>query len=786
MAPRHVGAAVRRSEDRAFLLGQGRFLEDLRLAGLLHAAFVRSPHAHARILGIALEAARRLAGVVAVYTFDDFAQSLRPLPPLSKPPAALTARLAIQLADAPQLPLARHVVRYVGEPVALVVAVDRYVAEDALALIEVTYEPLPAVTDALGATETGAPVLHAAAGDNVAFSFLGAVGDVERAFRGAAVVLREEFRIARQAAIPLEPRGVAAVHDRRDGTLTTWNGSQHPHYVQLALTAVLGAPAHKVRVIVPDVGGGFGVKAAVYPEDVLIPLVARDLDRPVRWIETRREHLMAATHSRDQLQRLELAAAADGRLLGLRGRIWLDVGAYNPGGFTLAYNTLAHMPGPYRLPALAVELTGVFTNKTPVAPYRGAGRPEAAFGLDRFLDQLARQLSIDPVELRLRNMVRPEAMPYDTGLLYRDGNPVVYDSGDFPAILRMASSAARYDEFRKAQAGWRARGVHRGIGVSYYVEATGLGPYEGAVVRVDRSGRVVVASGACSQGQGHETVFAQIAADALDAPLDWVTVIGGDTDRVTHGVGTFASRSAVMAGNAIHLACRTVRDKLLAAAARCLEAPVADLEIEDGHVRVRGTPSSALPFAAVVQASVPTFAAAGDPAFEATAHYHAPNLTYASGAHVAEVEVDAETGRLTLLRYLVAHDCGRLINPMIVDGQVHGGVVQGIGGALWEEIRYDAAGQLMTGTLLDYAIPAAADVPFIETRHAEFPSPRNPLGIKGAGEGGTIAPPSAIASAIEDALAPFGVHITRVPMTASEIARLVAQAAGSRKEMHAP
>ncbi len=781
MAPTHVGVSVRRFEDLAFLTGQGRFLEDLGLPGLLHAAFVRSPHAHARISRIALDRARRLAGVIAIYTFDDFAGSLKPLPPLARPPAALTSRVDILLKDVPQYPLARDVVRYAGEPIAIVVAENRYVVEDALGLIDVVYEPLPVVTSVLDAVRDGAPALHPDAGDNVAFSFAGSTGDVESAFRRASVVVREEFRVPRQTAIPLETRGVAALFERRDGTLTTWSGTQHPHYVQLALTTVLGSPSHKVRVIVPDVGGAFGVKACVYPEDVLIPLVARALDRPVRWMETRREHLMAATHSRDQLQRLELAATADGHLLGLRGRIWLDIGAYAPGGFTLAYNTLAHLPGPYRFPSLAVEFRGVFTNKTPVAPYRGAGRPEAVFGVDRLLDLLARELSMDPAELRSRNMVGPEEMPYDTGLLYRDGNPIVYDSGDFPAVLRTAMEAAEHDAFREAQAGLRARGIYRGIGVSAYVEGTGLGPYEGAVVRLDRSGRAIVASGACSQGQGHETVFAQIAADALGIPLDWVTVIGADTDRVTFGVGTFASRSAVMAGSAIHLACEKVREKVLAAAADQFEAPAGDLEIEAGQVRVRGVPASAVPLTAVVQASVPTFATAGDPTFEATVYYHTPNLTYASGVHVAQVEVDPETGKVTVLRYLVSHDCGRLINPMIVDGQMHGGVVQGIGGALWEEIRYDAAGQLLTGTLLDYAIPAASDVPFIETRHLEYPSPRNPLGVKGAGEGGTVSPPAAIANAIEDALAPFGVRIRMTPVTPAEIVWLIEQGADGTK-----
>jgi aerobic carbon-monoxide dehydrogenase large subunit len=436
---------------------------------------------------------------------------------------------------------------------------------------------------------------------------------------------------------------------------------------------------------------------------------------------------------------------------------------------------VAHMLGPYRIRNAAFEGRAVVTNKAPHAPYRGAGRPEAVFVMDRLLDMLAREVGLDPAELRRRNLIRPDEMPYDLGILYRDGNPLVYDGGDFPDALARALRAADYDAVRSAQPDLRRRGIYRGAGISAYVEGTGLGPYEGATIRLDASGKVVVATGACSQGQGHETVYAQIAADAIGTSLEDVTVIGGDTDAIPFGIGTFASRSMVLAGNAVAASGAAVRAKLVRAAARLLEAAETDLTVEDGRVFVRGSPGRALTFASIVRASLPTFQAPGavEPDFEATTYQSVPTVTYASAVHVAVVEVDPETGRVQLLRYVVAHDCGRVINPVLVDGQIHGGVAQGVGGGLGEEIVYDSAGQLLTGSLMDYAVPRADELPFIETVHLEHLSPRNPLEVKGVGEGGAISPPAALANAIEDALAPFGVRVTEGPVTAARVVALV-------------
>ncbi|HKQ64020.1 MAG TPA: molybdopterin cofactor-binding domain-containing protein, partial [Methylomirabilota bacterium] len=472
---------------------------------------------------------------------------------------------------------------------------------------------------------------------------------------------------------------------------------------------------------------------------------------------------------------ISLAARRDGTILAVRDRIWLDLGAYNVWGVVLPYNTVAHLIGPHRIKNMRVDVQAVVTNKTPNAPYRGAGRPETVFAMDRIVDCLARELRMDPADIRRRNYIRPDELPYDFGMPYRDGNPLVYDTGDFPEALEKALEAANYKQFRAEQAALRARGVHRGIGISGYVEGTAIGPYEGATVKLDLAGRVLVATGAINSGQGHETSFAQIAADALGVPLDWVTVIGGDTAAVPFGVGTFASRSAVTAGNSIADACREVRTKLARAAGALLEAAPDDIEIEDGRVFVKGSPGSGVDLARVVQASIPTFAKPGvtSPDFEASAYHHVPTVTYASAVHVAQVEVDPATGAVKLLRYVVAHDCGRVINPIIVDGQVHGGVAQGVGGALFEEMVYDETGQLLTGSLMDYAVPKADDLPLIETVHLEFPSPRNPLGVKGLGEGGAISPPAAIANAVEDALAPFGVRITETPVTAARIVALL-------------
>ena len=771
MGAKYFGAAVRRREDPRFLRGEGRFVDDVTLPGLLHAAFLRSPHAHARVRSIDATRARGMPGVVAVFAHADLGRWMKPLPVFGATPPGLAAAVRFDVRHAAQWALCKDVARHVGEIAAMVVADSRARAEDAAEAIDVAWEPLPAVADMVAASEPGAALVHPEWSTNVAVGFTHGIGDAERALAGADVVLEETFRIQRYVGMPLETRGVVALWDRRDGTLTTWNSTQVSHFVQQGLVGALELPPHKIRVIAPDLGGGFGTKASGYPEDVLVPLAARVLNRPVKWIEDRREHMMAAAHARHQTHTIRLGARRDGTIVGLADRIWLDLGAYNVWGIVLPYNTVAHLIGPYRIRDMKVDVKGVVTNKTPNAPYRGAGRPETVFAMDRAVDCLARRLGIDPAEIRRKNYIRPDELPWDFGMPYRDGNPLVYDSGDFPAALEAALDAAGYDAFRREQPTLRARGVWRGIGISGYVEGTAIGPFEGAHVKLDLTGRVQVATGAVNSGQGHETAFAQVAADTLGVPLDWVTVTGGDTAAVPFGVGTFASRSGVTAGNSIADAAREVRGKLVAAAATLLEAAPDDVEIDDGKAFVRGAPGSAVDLGKVVQASIPTFAKPGvaPPDFEASAYHHVPTVTYASAVHVAQVEVDRGTGYVRLLRYVVAHDCGKVINPTIVEGQVHGGVAQGVGGALFEEMAYDSEGQLLTGTLMDYLVPSATDLPPIDTVHLEYPSPRNPLGMKGLGEGGAISPPAAIANAIDDALSPLGVRITETPASPARV-----------------
>jgi carbon-monoxide dehydrogenase large subunit len=778
MGARYFGASVSRKEDRRLLTGRGRYVDDIVLPGMLEVAFLRSPHGHARIRSVNLRAARAARGVRRVLAHDDLALWMRPLPTFAATPPGLAARVKFETKHAPQYAMAKDRVRFAGEIVAVVVAESRYAAEDALDLIEVDYEPLPAVNEAEAACRRDAPVLHPEWGDNIAVAFAHSVGDVDAAFNQAVAVFRERFRVQRYVGMPIEPRGVVAAHGAHDDVLTVWSATQVPHAIQQGLAAILDVPTHKVHVVAPDVGGGFGTKAYWYPEELLVPLAAIVTGRPVKWAEDRREHLLSAAQARDHLHDIEVAATGDGRILGIRDRMWLDMGAYNTWATALPWNTVAHLCGPYRVPALAVDVKAIVSNKAPNAPYRGAGRPEVVFVVDRALDCLAKQLGIDPVELRRRNLIPTAELPYDLGMPYRDGNPLIYDSGDFPATLEAAVRAARYDEFRTRQPQLRATGVYRGIGVSTYIEGTGLGPFEGASAQLDLTGRLVVSTGACSQGQGHETTFAQIAADAFGVPVDWVTVIGGDTRTIPFGIGTFASRAAVLAGNAVATACAEVRRKFLDAAARHFEVSAEDLELADGQVRVRGVPGSAVPLRTVIGRCLPTHAAPGiaQPSFEASFYQHVPTVTYANATHVAEVEVDPGTGSVRLLRYVVAHDCGRVINPMIVDGQIHGGVAQGIGGALLEELVYDESGQLLSGTFMDYLVPTAMEVPRMTTLHMEFPSPRNPLGIKGVGEGGAISPPAAISNAIEDALAPFGIRITRTPVSPSRLLELLAAA----------
>ena len=758
-----VGRSLKRHEDERLLRGDGRFVADLSLPGQLHVAFVRSPFAHARIDRIDSGAALEQPGVVTVVTRDDVPAG--PLPPFlwDTPPEKLVRALQPDLRPC-HPPLLASNALYAGQALAAVVAESRYLAEDAAELVEVDYAPLEPVPDVDRALAAGAPVVHDGWADNVAVRFVVGKGDVEAGLARAAVVVRERFSIQRQAGLPMETRGALGTFDAASGQLTLWSATQNAHPLRRALARVTGLAAERIRVIAPDVGGGFGIKGVLYPEDLLVGLLAIRLGRPVKWIEDRLEHMLSAVHAREQQHEVELGLDEDGMILALRDDILVDTGAYNPLGLVIPYNTIAHLMGPYRVPAFEATARGVITTKVPTAPYRGAGRPEAVFAVERAMDLAARRLGLDPVELRLRNLVQPDEMALDTGILYRDGEPLVLDAGDLPAALRRVTELVGWDERDDDRLEGRLLG--RGVGV--YVEGTGIGPYEGALVEVKEDGRVSVKTGACSQGQGHATVFAQVCADHLGVDPDAVDFVGGDTEGLEKGWGTVASRCAVVAGNAVASAAGEVREQILRLAGEELEIAPADLVVDQGRVTPIGSPERALDLASVAR-----LARAGGTPLSATTYYEPPTVTWSSGAHAVVVAVDPETGEVELLRYAVVHDCGREINPMIVAGQVHGGVAQGIGGALYEEVVYDEEGQLLTGTLADYLVPTAGEVPVLAVEALETPSRLNPLGIRGVGEGGAIGPPAAIANAVEDALRGSGCVVRRTPLTPSYVRSLV-------------
>ncbi|MBI2207318.1 MAG: xanthine dehydrogenase family protein molybdopterin-binding subunit [Candidatus Rokubacteria bacterium] len=789
MTTHAVGARIPRNEDPRLLAGLGCFVDDVRLRGMLHAAVLRSPHAHARIARIDATRARAVPGVALVLTATDLGALNQPTPLLIPHPELTHPRTPY--------PLAIDEVRYVGEPVAFVVAESRYLAEDALELIDVAWEPLPAVASLHAASAGGAPLVHADVPGNRAAHLAQRVGDPDRTFAGAHRVLSEQLWIERSCGSPIETRGVVADWDARAGHLKVWDSTQAPLPIKNGLARMFDLPEFRVDVIAPDVGGGFGTKIMLfYPEEILVPAAAMRLGRPVKWIEDRREHLLAANQERGQRHDVEVAIDADGRILGLRDRFVHDAGAYTPYGIVVPLITSTQLPGPYRLPHYAVDFHVVYTNTAVVTPYRGAGRPHGAFVMERVISLIARELGLEPSEVRRRNFIQPDEMPWDVGLTFQDGGPTRYDSGDYPRGLALALERMDVAGFRKRQAEARAEGRHLGLGVACYVEGTGIGPYEGAHVRVEPSGKVLVATGLTTQGQGHQTTFAQIAADQLGcAPAD-VTVVTGDTTRFNWGAGTFASRALVTSGNAIAVAGAKVRAKILTLAARLLEASPDDLELRDGAVHVRGVPDRALTLGALATVANPiryaygkessasalrlvkpragaVLAADEEPGLEAHGYYAPPQATFASGCHAAIVEVDPKTGAVRIVRYVVQHDCGTLVNPAIVDGQIRGGVAQGVGGALYERIVYDASGQPLTTSFMDFLLPTSMEVPAIEIVHTETPSPLNPLGVKGVGEAGAIPGPALIAEAVDDALAPFGVRVREMPLDPERVLSLI-------------
>jgi carbon-monoxide dehydrogenase large subunit len=767
MSGKSIGARVLRTEDARLLTGRGEFVDDIRLPGMLHAAFVRASFAHARINGVDPSVALAMPGVHAVFTAADMNRGLQTtrLPSLVPNPYSIFA--------CTQYALAQDEVCYVGEPIAIVVADTRHRAEDAAAAVAVGYEPLPAIADCRDAVKEGAALAHVGAPDNKAAQFKVSYGDVAGAFGSAAHIYKEELWHHRGCGHALECRGVLADVSLRDGSLTVWSSTQTPHLEKRVLAQLLERSPETIRVIAPDVGGGFGPKAVFYGEDAAVAAAALRLKQPVKWIEDRREHFLATTQERDQYWSIEIALDADAHLLGVRGSMLHDTGAYLPWGVVMPYIAATTVPGPYVLPAYELVVTVAYTNKVATTPVRGAGRPQAVFAMERLLDRAARELDLDPVAIRRRNLIQPTQMPYAVGLTFRDGKPVVYDSGDYPEALETALRLSAYADFPRRQKEARALGRHIGIGIGSYVEGTGLGPFEGVTVRVLDDGSVSVQSGAAPQGQGHKTMLQQIVSDQLGIAMENIHVTVGDTAPMAMGVGTFASRITANAGPSALIAAQTVRQKILELAARVLDAEIDDLTLDNGQVEVKSGNRRAIGFGDLARMAQGfpgfSFAPGETPGLEHTAYFTPPQAAYCNGTHVVEVEVDVETGTVRILNYTVAHDSGTLINPLIVDGQIQGGVAHGIGNALLEWMGYDENAQPLTVTFADYLLPGACDVPSIVALHQETPSPLNPLGVKGAGEGGTIPAAAAIVAAIENALSPFSVKLSESPMTPHRI-----------------
>ena len=781
-----IGASVKRREDPRLVTGRGSFTDDLRLPGQCYLAFVRSPYAHARILAVDTSRARAHPGVVAVLTAQELEGRVRPIPLIRRPPGQ-------EVEPPPVPPLASGRALYQGEPVAAVVAESREAAYDAAELVEVEYEPLPAVAEVEAAMGEGAPLLHQGFPRNIAFQAHVGSGDVEGAFREAAVVVRQRMVNQRLIPCPLEPRSVLASYEPVTGRLTVWLTTQRPHHTRWFIAQLLGLAEHRIRVIAPDVGGGFGAKQPMYPDEVVAIYCAVVLGRPVKWTADRREDFQATTHGRDQVAYLEAAATSDGIITAVRARIYGNLGAYMYANspFLLVTRTAPLMAGAYTIPAVSVDVYGVFTNTTPTGPYRGAGRPEATYYMERLVDLVALELGLDPAEVRRRNFVPNDRFPYTTP------TGLTYDSGNFEGCFQRTLAMLDYEGLRRRQReGWQ-KGVYLGIGFSSYVElggggvaagSQGLGPgfgmWESATVRFHPTGKVSVLVGTAAHGQGHETAFAQIASHLLGVPMEDVEVVFGDTQATAFGFGTFGTRTVAVGGGAVIQACRKVIDKARRIAAHLLEAAPEDIEFQQGRFHVRGAPSAAKTIQDIAQAAIIGWDLSDsglEPGLEAQAAFEARGNTFSSGTHACVVEVDAETGQVRIERYVAVDDCGRIVNPLLVHGQVHGGVAQGIAQALYEYVVYDENGQLLTPSLNEYAMPRAHQLPALETDFIETPSPLNPLGAKGVGEGGAIAATPAVANAVLDALRPLGIRHLDIPLTPEKVWAAIQEAKGGQR-----
>ena len=774
MTTRYFGKRIKRNEDPRLLTGQGLYVDDVNLPHMLHVAFLRSPYAHARIRNIDVSQARQRAGVIAIFTAHDLGDYWKPGPLLVSPPPVKD----ITFNEKTQVPLAKDKVKFAGEPVVMVLAESRYIAEDALADIQVDYEPLEAVVDMQKALASDSPIIHEEIGSNIAAHVAQTKGNYELAKKDAALVIKRRFSYEHGCAAAIENRGIVAEWDRRSGRLTVWDTTQAPVVIRNGLANMLGLSERNVRVIAPFIGGGFGPKIMMfYQEEVLVPWAAMRLNRPIKWIEDRAENFVATTHERGQLHNAEVAFDLDGRILGVHDVFLHDTGAYAPYGLTVPLNAQANVLGLYDIQNYYSEFTAVFTNKTIVTPYRGAGRQHGVFVIERMLDFAAKELGIDRAEIRRRNFIPPDKFPYNNEIIYQDFVPLVYDSGDYEPLLDHALERIGYHEFiQEIQPKLRAEGKHVGIGIVAYVEGTGIGPYEGAKVQVMGSGRVSVVTGVGTQGQGHYTSYAQIVAEQLGVSVDQIDVVTGDTDQFYWGAGTFASRGAVVAGNAINEAAKVVRTKILRLASEFFEAAEEDLELVDGQVRVKGVPQKTISLGELAGKANPTRGAVKpgtEPGLEATNYFGPERGATAAGIHAMIVEVDRETLQIHIQKYLVAHDCGKVINPLILDGQIHGGVAQGIGNAFYERLVYDENGQLLNGTFMDYHLPTSLDVPRMDTEHAETPSPLNPMGVKGAGEAGAIPVGPLFAQALEDALHDVDFEILEIPLNSNRLWELV-------------
>jgi carbon-monoxide dehydrogenase large subunit len=782
MTGRYVSRSIKRTEDPPLLMGRAHFIGDLRLPGLLAVKFLRSPHAHARVVSVDMRRALAMPGVEAVVTGRDLVSTTRPI-------RAVMSGAGYKESAWP--PLAQGKVRFAGEPVAAVVASDQYRAEDALEAIDVTYEPLPVVIDAEAAMRSGAPVVHDELGDNIIFQTRFSNGDVAGALGAADIRLSETFRHARCSSSPMEPRGVMASVDPVDGGLIVWASTQSPHLMRSGLADALGMPDSRIRILCPAVGGGFGPKMHLYPEDVVVAELARRLRRPVRWLEDRRENLLASAQARDHVNHVEIGARRDGTLLAIKSTLICDAGAYSVYPVTSSLEPLTAagiLPGPYKLAALAYDAYAIATNKCPAGAYRGVGMALGTFVRERLVDMVARRAGLDPADVRRRNFIDVGELPFATA------SGLVVDSGNPRDSLERALTSGDYDGLR-AKPRSSANGTYRGVGVAAYTEFTGMGSgtfrrrgmkqvpgHDAATVRVEPSGEVRGFVSAASQGQGHATTLAQVLADELGVAFEAVTIVEGDTERCPHGSGSFASRSMVVSGGALVLAARRVRDKISALAAHMLEAAPQDLTIEAGTISVRGAPGRVLTLAQVADLAYRpaggTLPSGMDPALEATQYYDPPPATFSNGTHLAVVDVDPETGEVTIVRHVVVEDCGRIVNPMIVDGQTHGAVAQGIGNALYEDVVYDAGGQPLTTTFMDYIIPGTLEVPAVEVIHVETPPAVTVSGFKGMAEGGTIGSTSAVANAVADALAPLGIEVRELPLTPDRLYRLIKEKRG--------